>query len=502
MTSPDTASAASSASASSAGSSESAEHFDLIIVGTGSGNSIPNESNENKKIAIVEKGIFGGTCINVGCIPTKMFVYTADVAREVNDLKRLSLDGKLTDVDWKGLQQRIFGDRIDPISEGGKEYRRGDRTPNITLFDGTASFSGPRTLTIATNVDSANTTSAEAGDTVTITGDQIVLATGGRPFIPDVIADSGVPYHTNNDIMRLDKLPDSLIIMGGGIIAVEFAHIFSGLGTKVTVINRSPNVLRKLDETVVERFNAVAKEQWTNKLGVDVTGARHEGGQVILSLSDDSEVAGDELLVALGRTKNSDLLNPQAGGVDIADNGRIIVDEYGRTSAEGVWALGDAANDIELKHVANAEQRVISHNLAHPDDLRTFNHRFVPSGIFTHPQIGVVGMTEAEARDKVENVTVKVQEYSDVAYGWAMEDSTGFCKLIADADSGKLLGAHIMGPQATTLLQLAVTMLNFDIDVRLMAKNQYWPHPALSELFENALLGLEFNSPNPDGMNP
>ncbi|QFQ02545.1 Mycothione reductase [Corynebacterium urogenitale] len=467
-----------------------AEHYDLIIVGTGSGNSLPSPEFDDHKIAIVEAGTFGGTCINVGCIPTKMFVYAADVAREIWDARRLSLDAELTGVDWKDIQRRVFRERIDPISNEGEEYRRGPETPNITLYSGTASFAGPRRLVI----DDANRS--------VITGDAIVLATGGRPFVPPVIAESGVRYRTNEDIMRLEELPESLTILGGGIIAVEFAHVFSALGTKVTVINRSPKLLKKLDETVVERFNEVAATQWENKLGRTVEAVREDNGRVVVTLDDGQEVSSAELLVAMGRTNNSDRLDCAAGGVELEDDGRITVDRYGRTTAEGVWALGDAANEFELKHVANAEARVVQHNLLRPDDLREYNHELVPSGIFTHPQIATVGMTEAQARDAGHEVTVKVQEYRNVAYGWAMEDTNGFCKLIADARSGKLLGAHIMGPQASTLIQQLITVMAFDLDCREVAKNQYWPHPALSELVENALLGLQFTTSPPEGLKP
>jgi mycothione reductase len=197
--------------------------------------------------------------------------------------------------------------------------------------------------------------------------------------------------------------------------------------------------------------------------------------------------------------------------VELDEEGKILVDEFGRTSAPGVWALGDVANHLELKHVANQEARVVFHNLAVTDsdnagtadnvshgcsELVAFKYENVPGGIFSHPQIGYVGMTEAQAREWARatgrRITVKVQEYADVAYGWAMEDTTGFCKLIADADSRRLLGAHIMGPQSATLIQLLVTAIEFDIDLVDFARKQYWPHPALSELVENALLGLEF----------
>lgn len=465
--------------------SSTPEHFDIIVIGTGSGNSIPNLSNHDKKIAIIEKGVFGGTCINVGCIPTKMFVYPSDVIRELEEAQHVSVDAEFRSVDWDDLQRRIFAERIDPISVSGADYRRGERTPNITLFETAARFVGERTL--------------QVGDT-TITGDNIVIATGSRPFIPDYMRN--VRHHTNETIMRLPKIPEHLVIMGGSIVAVEFAHVFSAMGSKVTLINRSQKLLRKLDETVVERFNAEAAKKWDLKTGHNVTAAREEGEQIILTLDNGSEVIADEVLVAMGRVNNSDTLDVDKAGVEVKKNGRIVVDEYGRTTAAGVWALGDAANDFQLKHVANNEQRVISHNLAHPDNMITLNHRTVPSGVFTHPQIATVGMTEAEARETGRTITIKVQEIGDVAYGWAMEDKVGFTKIIADADTGEILGAHIMGHQASILLQPLVSAMAFGIDARVFARNQYWPHPALTEVVENALLGLDFSSPAPKDLLP
>ncbi|WP_130839307.1 mycothione reductase [Corynebacterium neomassiliense] len=476
---------------------EHTEHYDLIIIGTGSGNSIPEELDD-RRIALVEKGIFGGTCINVGCIPTKMYVYTADVAAELAEAGRYNLspvnpgtgepeEPPLWRVDWPALQERVFGRRIDPISRGGEEYRRGSRTPNITYYPGVARFTGERTLRIDTG-----------GQTVTVTADQVVLATGTRTRVPAVIAESGVRYRTNADVMRMEKLPRTMVILGGGIIAVEFAHVFSALGVEVFVVNRSDTLLRRFDATVRSRFTAAAGSQWTNLLGRTVTSAREEGGLVTVTLDDGREIDCDELLLAQGRVPNSDLLDCAAGGVDLDAAGKIVVDRFGRTSAPGVWALGDAANDFELKHVANQEARAVFHNVACSDEqeMVPFKLDNVPGGVFSRPQIGYVGMTEDEARewarDNGRTLTVKVQEYSDVAYGWAMEDSTGFCKLIADAGSRRLLGAHIMGPQAATLIQLLVTAIEFDLDLVEFARKQYWPHPGLSELVENALLGLEF----------
>lgn len=453
-------------------------HYDLIIIGTGSGNSIPDEDFADKKVAIVEKGRFGGTCLNVGCIPTKMYVYAADVAHEASHSERLNISTEYKGADWKGIVNRVFTERIDLIADGGEQYRRGDQTPNIDVYDRHARFVGPKTLGFD-------------GDESTISGDQIVIATGSRPVVPEVVGSSGVPFHTNDDIMRLERQPVSLVILGGGFIAMEFAHVFASLGTKVTVVNRSP-LLRSLDSTLSERFNSMAAKRYDVRIGRTVSSASGDHGSVTLTLDDGSEVTAEALLVATGRRPNGDQMDLALGGIEMRPDGRIRVDEFGRTTAEGVWALGDVSSPYQLKHVANAEARAIQHNLLHPDDLRELPLDHVPSAIFTHPQIATVGMTEEEAREAGHDVTVKVQAYGDVAYGWAMAEHDALCKLVADRSSGKLLGAHYMGAQASTLIQQMITVLAYDIDLRDFARRQYWIHPALSEVTENALLGLEF----------
>lgn len=457
-------------------------HYDLVIIGTGSGNSIPGPGFEDRSIAIIEEASFGGTCLNAGCIPSKMYVHTADTALQTLEAGRLGLHAQVTSVDWPGMVTRIFENRIDPDSAAGEEYRRGPRTPNIDVYDQHAVFVGERTLR-----------TGQGDHQRTISGDQIVIAAGSRPVIPEVIAASGVRYHTNEDIMRLPQLPKSLVVIGGGYIAMEFAHVFDALGTDVTIIARS-TLLRNLDHDLHTRFNHLAAERFDVRPGRTPVGAEQTDQGITVRLDDGSSATGEVLLVATGRIPNGDLLDSHSGGIETIGAGRIKVDEYGRsTSAAGVWALGDVSSPYMLKHVANAEMRAVRHNLLNPENLRRMPHDHVPAATFTHPQIATVGMTEAQAREHGHNVTVKIQDYGDVAYGWAMEDTTGICKLIADQDTGKLLGAHYMGPQASTLIQQMITVLAFDLDVRQFAANQYWIHPALPEVTENALLGLTFN---------
>jgi mycothione reductase len=202
-------------------------------------------------------------------------------------------------------------------------------------------------------------------------------------------------------------------------------------------------------------------------------------------------VTGDLLLVATGRVPNGDRLNLAAAGVDAHPDGRIKVDEYQRTSAPGVWALGDASSDYQLKHVANHEERTVAHNLAHPDAMVASDHRFVPAAVFTHPQLASVGLTEAAARAGGRRCVAALAPYGGIAYGWAMEDTTSVCKLVADPETGLLLGAHLMGAQAATLIQPLIQAMSFGLGVRDMARGQYWIHPALTEVVENALLALQ-----------
>lgn len=278
---------------------------------------------------------------------------------------------------------------------------------------------------------------------------------------------------------------------------MEFGHVFDALGADVTIIPRS-TLLRHLDHDLHDRFNALAAKRFDIRPARSTVGAEQTAQGITVRLDDGTSATGEVLLVATGRVPNGDLLDPAAGGIEVNGHGRIKVDEYGRsTSAPGVWALGDVSSPYMLKHVANAEMRSARHNLLNPDNLRKMPHDHVPAATFTNPQIATVGMTEAQARENGYDVTVKIQDYGDVAYGWALEDTTGICKLIADRDTGKLLGAHYMGPQASTLIQQMITVLAFDLDVRDFAAKQYWIHPALPEVTENALLGLTFNGTGP-----
>jgi len=453
------------------------ENYDLIIVGAGSGNSIINDEMDGWRIAIVERWTFGGTCLNRGCVPSKMFIYAADVAESAarDNATQYGVTTRFESSDWPAIVRRVFG-RIDPIAEGGRLYRY--ELPNVTVYEGDANFVGERALVVNGTV---------------ITGDRIVIATGARSFVPDIHGIDEVPFHTSDTIMRMTHLPKRLIVLGGGFIAAEMSHVFRSFGTHVTIVNRSHRLLCAEDLDVSKRFTELAHERFDLVLGAKVTRAYMTAMGIGLHITtDDGDVTveGDTLLVAAGREPNGAQIQPKAAGVDIGEMGEVIVDEFGRTTADAVWALGDVNGRHQLKHMANGEARTVQHNLLHPDDLRPLDTRPAPHAVFSSPQIGAVGLTQAEAEARGTPMSVIMHPYAGSAYGWALEDSTGFCKLIGDPRTRTLVGAHVIGYQASILVQAFIQGMHLGSTVDELAVGQIWINPALTEVVEQALLKL------------
>jgi mycothione reductase len=456
-------------------------HHDLVVIGTGSGNSVITPRLDHLDIGLVEKGRFGGTCLNVGCIPTKMFVLPADRVVEAREAARLGVYVGGVRADWPAIRDRIFG-RIDPSSDDGEAYR--EKAENVTVYREQARFTGPMTL--------------DTGTGVTVTADRWVIAAGGRPRLLDIDGldrvdpDRGV--HTSDTIMRMETLPKRVVIVGGGFIAAEFAHILDALGSQVTWVHRGERLLEHQDESVSRAYTEIARARHDVRLNTTVAKARHgaRGWTLTADVEDGpaTEIAADAVLLAVGRDINTDLLDVAAAGLPCHDDGRLVVDSFQQTPVGGVFALGDVCSDWQLKHVANHEMRVVKHNLLHPDSPIESDHRFVPRAVFTHPQLAAFGKTEQELREAGVPYRAHEQPVGDVAYGWALEDTTGFCKVIVDPETMQLLGAHLMAPHASSLIQPLVQAAHFGQRADDVAKGQYWIHPALAEVVENALLGL------------
>lgn len=449
-------------------------HYDLVILGTGSGNMLVNEDLAGVRTAIVEPDRFGGTCLNRGCIPSKMFVLTADAVEDARAAARLGVHVTVEPPDWKTVRDRVF-QRIDPLHDSALNYRRDN---GIDVYREDGRFVSPKVLQVGEE---------------RITADTFVVAVGARPSVPDIPGLDTVPYHTSDTIMRIDDAPVSMAVIGGGFIAAEFSHVFSAFGTEITIVQRGPRLLTGEDEQISARFTELAARRHRVLLNTDVTSVRRDGDGVALSVTGpdgEQTVKAAMLLVCTGRRPNTDRLDAVAGGLELDEHGHIKADNSYRTSVPGVWALGDVVNHFQLKHMANAEERVVQHNLLHPDDLRTLTNRIAPHAVFTSPQIAAVGLTEQEARRRNVPYIASVRDYSHTAYGWALEDTTSFVKILADPHDRTILGAHIIGPQAATLIQPLIQAMTLGQPADRIARDVLYIHPALTEAVEQALLAL------------
>ncbi len=451
------------------------EHsYDLVIVGAGSGNMLPAKEFVGWRIAVVESDRFGGTCLNRGCIPSKMLVHTADVAQEVRHAGRFGVSAKWAGADWPAIRGRVFG-RIDPLHERAVAHRRANGTD---VFLGEARFTAPKVLQVGEDE---------------VRGERFVLAAGSRPAVPAIDGLVAVPYLTSDTVMRLDRLPKSMVVLGGGYIAAEMSHIFGSLGTKVTIVARGEELLSRHDADIRARFTEAYREQFDLRLGATVKRAAktRKGVRLDLVTSSGAQAAeGEVLLVATGRVPNSDRLGVAAAGIETDEHGHVVTDGTYQTNVPGIWALGDLANHFQLKHMANAESRLVRHNLLHPGQPRRAAFTVVPSAVFAGPQVASVGATEQDLRAHGRDYVAATRPYRDAAYGWALEDTTSFVKVLADPATRLLLGAHIIGPQASTLIQPRIQAMCLGSTADQVASGVLYIHPALTEVVEQALLEL------------
>ncbi len=465
------------------------DHVDLCIIGSGSGLSLVNDDLGDWKIVVIDDGLgvlerFGGTCLNAGCIPTKMFAVPAHYAMAPAEAAAVDTEVSFSGIDYPALKMRIFG-RTDGISSAGLSGLTA--RPNVEVIFGAATFVDAHTIKVGQRIVSA---------------DRIVVAAGSRPRGLDLPGFDD-PYlqafiHTSETIMRLAELPRRMVILGGGVEAVEFGHIYAALGVHVTVISRSAPLLRKLDSSIAEAATEALAGRVAVRLNQQVTGLEPEvDGGVVVSTVDATGIEysyeSDVVLLAMGRIPNGDQLMVENAGITLTNGGFVPVDEYMRTPVPHIWALGDVCAPKMLKHLANQQARVVKHNLLAERDgqpLVATREEYVPLGVFGHPEIASVGATSADLdRAGIPHVEY-IHEYGWTAYGWALNDTGHFVKLIADETGEKLLGAHIVGPQATTLIQVLQFAMTQQMAISTMISGQYWIHPALTEVVENALIGV------------
>jgi mycothione reductase len=448
--------------------------YDLVVVGAGSGNMLPAEGLEGLRVAIIERGQFGGTCLNRGCVPSKMLIHAADVAQAVRHAGRFGIRAELISADWPAIRDRVFA-RTDRVSEQAVEFRR---RSGVEVYLGDARFVGPGVLDV---------------DGQQMRSERIVLAAGSRPRVPDIVGLDEVPFHTTDTIMRIDARPASMVVVGGSYVAAEMSHMFGAFGTEITIVEREATLLATLDDDVSRRFTECSSERFDVRLSSTVAHVERTPRGVAVHVDGPSGravVEAETLLLATGRIPNTDVLDVAAAGIAVGEHGHVVTDDTYATSAPGVWAIGDLANHFELKHLANAEMRIVLHNVLHAGDTRRARFPVLPSAVFAEPEIATAGPTERALRAQGKEFAVARRDYSDTAYGWALEDTTGFVKLIADPATGRLLAAHIVGPQAPALIQPLVQAIYLDNTVDQLAHDVLYIHPAATEVVAQALLEL------------
>jgi len=460
------------------------EEFDLIIIGSVAGlNLVDAALNKGMKVALVESGPLVGTCLNRGCIPSKVWTYPADIVRDMEEGNRLGIRSRLEGVDFDFIRKRTW----EVVLRDRKNIEDAVRQdPRLRFFNVTAGFVGDHALRV--------------GDS-SIRSPQIVIAAGARTLIPAIPGLQEVPYKLSENIFEIASLPKSIILLGGGYKSCEFAHFFSAMGVKVSIIQRNVRLLPEQEPEIGYVVEKKLGEHVSISTGQTIVEVRMSGDEVeVVKKDQDSGLVETEraemLFLGTGMKSNAPDLNVQATGVRTDARGYVIVNEFLETSAPGIWALGDITGKHMFRHTANYESQVVWYNMNNKVKAQVDEHA-IPSAVYTYPTVGSVGLTEAEVKSKGISYLVGFARYSDVAKGNAMGADYGLVKILVEKGTMQILGAHIAGKQADLLVQQITYLMNADDgSYRPMGRSQVI-HPSLSEVLIKALNHLHDHSVPP-----
>lgn len=441
--------------------------YDVLVVGSGSGGEIADAAlSHGLTVAWVEKGPLGGTCLNVGCIPSKIVIHPADRIMEILEAKKLGITAEIKDVDFQAIMQRVQ----QPIQESHTAMERGiSHAENLDLYRKEGHFIREYTMMVSGTE---------------ITAEKIFLVSGARPFIPPINGLERVPYLTNENVFSLKEKPKDMVIIGGGYIAAEFAHFFSAVGTNVTIFQRGSRLIPTAEPEISEVLKKQLEKRINLYLNTEVVDVQPQTESVLVKgkeMKSDKEitVSAEKVFVAAGRKSNADLLKVENTGVKTDKQGYIQVNEYLETSKRNIWAFGDAIGKAMFKHVANEEAGVAWRNAFHEKKTK-MDYQVIPYAVFTYPEIAAVGLTEAEAK-KQHQVLVGTTRYSEVAKGGAMMEENGFAKAIVEKQTRKIIGFHIIGPYAPMLIQEVINAMALGGNIAFISQGMHI-HPALPEL--------------------
>jgi dihydrolipoamide dehydrogenase len=458
------------------------KEYNAIVIGSGSALEIVwNLVQEQPKIkvAVIDKDEPGGICLTRGCIPSKILLYPAELLRTIQNAREFGISLEIKNVDFQAVMQRmrtLIHEDINSIRQGLTHSK------NVDYYNAVAEFVGPYTLKV--------------GD-VTITSKTIFLCTGSKPVIPAISGLENVAYLTSDTILNIDQLPRSIAIIGGGYIAAEYGHFLAAMGSKVTIIGRNPQFIPEEEPEV----SALAKRELQKHMTIitnhevrrveNIAGGEKKMIAVNRENNRETETVADEILIASGRGSNTAILLPEKAGIKTDRKGWIIVNDYLETSQPNVWAFGDADGKYLFKHVANHEALVVYLNAIHKEKVKVDYHA-VPHAIFTDPEIASVGLREKEALEKYgnENVLIGVHRFEDTAKGEAMSVKDCFVKVIVLKKTKLIVGAHIIGPQASVLIQEIINLMyTADQSAEPLMKAMHI-HPALCEVVARAFGSL------------
>jgi glutathione reductase (NADPH) len=417
--------------------------YDLFVIGAGSGGvrAARLVAMTGARVGVAEAYRVGGTCVIRGCVPKKFMVYASEFSREFEVARGYGWTIEKASFDWRAF----LSNKDKEIARLSGIYTRNLNNAGADLIMGHARFVDPHTLEI----------SDQAGKIRKVTADKVLIATGGRPSLPDV---PGIEHViTSNEAFHLPELPKRMVIVGGGYIAVEFACIFHGLGVDVTLVYRGPNILRGFDEDV--RSHLVDE---LNKKGLRVLlSCRHEriekraDGVLVSHMAENHlPLESEVVMFATGREPNVAGMGLEKAGVKLNESGAVAVDEYSRTSAEHIWAVGDVTDRLALTPVAIREAVAFSETVFHGRPT-AFDHADVPTAVFSQPPIGCVGLTEAQARREHRQIDVYLTRFRPMKLAFVADSERMLMKLVVDRASGQVLGVHIVGHDGPEMIQLA-----------------------------------------------
>ena len=455
--------------------------YDAIIIGSGqAGKPLATALGQaGWKTALIERAYIGGTCINFGCTPSKTMFNSARVAY----LARRAADygvhhGEVT-VNMREVRERKQR-VVDTFRESG--LRGIERTENLTLFWGDARFTGPHELEIRQN----------DGATRLLTAEKIFINTGGRPAIPQLSGINTVPALDSTSIMELDELPGQLLVLGGGYIGLEFGQMFHRFGSEVTIVQRASQLLDREDLDVAEAvLNVMEEDGLEVLLNTEAVSAQKQGSNIELTVrtpEGERALSGTHLLVAVGRKPNTEDLNLSAAGVETDARGNVKVNNKLETNVDGLYALGDVNGGPQFTHISFDDFRVIRTNLIEGGNATT-DQRLLPYVVFIDPQLGRIGISETEAKEKKMKFRVAKLPMTNVARAIEMSETRGFMKAIIDADS-KILGAAILGVEGGELMAMFEIAMMGKLSYTVL-KDAIFAHPTLAESLNNLFMAMD-----------